>query len=211
MTPQLQQAIKLLQLNRLELVHLVQQEMQENPVLEESEGGDEDSGELDGGAEAASSSADAAESASPADSGEGSPESADPVEAKDSTEASDAEKIADIEWENYMDSHPQTRLESRGARLRGSTAASRGDADPAPDACRASSSGRSGSLHSIRPRWSVAHWILGNLDEKRLPACLGRGARGASPVRARSGSLPRSPRCRVWTRQVSRLGTCASA
>ena len=35
MTPQLQQAIKLLQLSRLELADLVQQEIQENPVLEE--------------------------------------------------------------------------------------------------------------------------------------------------------------------------------
>ncbi len=33
MTPQLQQAIKLLQLSRLELVNLVQQELEENPVL----------------------------------------------------------------------------------------------------------------------------------------------------------------------------------
>ena len=38
MTPQLQQAIKLLQLNRLELVNVVQQELTENPVLEEVEG-----------------------------------------------------------------------------------------------------------------------------------------------------------------------------
>ena len=36
MTPQLQQAIKLLQLSRLELVDMVQQELEENPVLEES-------------------------------------------------------------------------------------------------------------------------------------------------------------------------------
>ena len=36
MTPQLQQAIKLLQLSRLELVSTVQQELEENPVLEES-------------------------------------------------------------------------------------------------------------------------------------------------------------------------------
>ena len=35
MTPQLQQAIKLLQLSRMELISLVQQEMVENPVLEE--------------------------------------------------------------------------------------------------------------------------------------------------------------------------------
>ena len=41
MTPQLQQAIKLLQLNRLELVNVVQQELTENPVLEEVEGEEE--------------------------------------------------------------------------------------------------------------------------------------------------------------------------
>ena len=41
MTPQLQQAIKLLQLSRLELVGLVQQELQENPVLEEVLDGEE--------------------------------------------------------------------------------------------------------------------------------------------------------------------------
>ena len=35
MTPQLQQAIKLLQLSRLELVQSVAQELTENPVLEE--------------------------------------------------------------------------------------------------------------------------------------------------------------------------------
>jgi len=35
MTPQLQQAIKLLQLSRMELVEMVQQELEENPVLEE--------------------------------------------------------------------------------------------------------------------------------------------------------------------------------
>jgi RNA polymerase sigma-54 factor len=43
MTPQLQQAIKLLQLNRMELAEVVNQELVENPVLEElGEGGDSD-------------------------------------------------------------------------------------------------------------------------------------------------------------------------
>ena len=37
MTPQLQQAIKLLQLSRLELVEMIQEEMEENPALEELE------------------------------------------------------------------------------------------------------------------------------------------------------------------------------
>src|SRR5260370_16709434 len=37
MTPQLQQAIKLLQLSRMELVDLVCEEMMENPILEDGE------------------------------------------------------------------------------------------------------------------------------------------------------------------------------
>ncbi|NIQ38228.1 MAG: RNA polymerase factor sigma-54 [Proteobacteria bacterium] len=40
-TPQLQQAIKLLQLTRMELVDLIQEEMNENPLLEESEPSEE--------------------------------------------------------------------------------------------------------------------------------------------------------------------------
>src|SRR5882672_12083552 len=36
MTPQLQQAIKLLQLSRMELVDMVRDEMLENPILEDS-------------------------------------------------------------------------------------------------------------------------------------------------------------------------------
>lgn len=41
MTPQLQQAIKLLQLSRLELVDAIQQEIEQNPVLEELSASDE--------------------------------------------------------------------------------------------------------------------------------------------------------------------------
>ena len=41
-TPQLQQAIRLLQLTRLELVELINQEMKENPLLEEDEEGKEE-------------------------------------------------------------------------------------------------------------------------------------------------------------------------
>ena len=40
MTPQLQMAIKLLQLNRLELVEIVRQELENNPTLEENESAD---------------------------------------------------------------------------------------------------------------------------------------------------------------------------
>ncbi len=42
MTPQLQQAIKLLQLSRLELLETITQEMETNPVLEEQVAGDSD-------------------------------------------------------------------------------------------------------------------------------------------------------------------------
>jgi RNA polymerase sigma-54 factor len=65
MTPQLQQAIKLLQLSRLELLEVMNQEMEENPVLEDvsedsgKDGSDVDSLDGDGGdpmVEAAASS-----------------------------------------------------------------------------------------------------------------------------------------------------------
>jgi RNA polymerase sigma-54 factor len=45
MTPSLQQAIKLLQMTRMELDHLLTQEMVENPVLEDTEEIREDEGE----------------------------------------------------------------------------------------------------------------------------------------------------------------------
>ena len=47
MTPQLQMAIKLLQLNRIELVDRIHQELEENPALEEvrESAADESSGE----------------------------------------------------------------------------------------------------------------------------------------------------------------------
>mgnify|MGYP005831598855 CR=1 FL=1 len=48
MTPQLQQAIKLLQLSRLELVEAVQQELLENPVLEEVQEGEMPEDEISG-------------------------------------------------------------------------------------------------------------------------------------------------------------------
>ncbi|RLC26110.1 MAG: RNA polymerase sigma-54 factor, partial [Deltaproteobacteria bacterium] len=42
MTPQLQQAIKLLQLSRLELVETLYEEMETNPLLEEQPAAEED-------------------------------------------------------------------------------------------------------------------------------------------------------------------------
>jgi RNA polymerase sigma-54 factor len=92
MTPQLQQAIKLLQLSRLELADVVQQELQENPVLEEVAEVDED---------LPREVAEESEGPDPALSDA-------PAEVPENREASDAEKIADIDWQNYAEAYPQT-------------------------------------------------------------------------------------------------------
>ncbi len=97
MTPQLQQAIKLLQLSQLELVDVVQQELQENPVLEEFSDSDEE--------RPTPEPATAEQAEVPIET-----ESPDlpPSEATAAQEPSDAQKIEDIDWQSYIDSHPQT-------------------------------------------------------------------------------------------------------
>jgi len=110
MTPQLQQAIKLLQLSRLELVGLVQQELQENPVLEEALEGEE--GSADAGEEGSAEAAAGEGAAEAAAEGEAAAETAANADAD--REPTDAEKVADIEWQDYMDSHPQTGIQNSG-------------------------------------------------------------------------------------------------
>ncbi len=102
MTPQLQQAIKLLQMNRLELVNVVQQELEENPVLEELMEGDD---EPAAGEESEDATADRLDAAAGS-----APETAANVasETVGDQEPTDAEKIADIDWQNYADAYPQT-------------------------------------------------------------------------------------------------------
>ncbi len=101
MTPQLQQAIKLLQLNRLELVLAVQQELEENPVLEEVEGDDETP-------ELSAEEAEVPAVDEPA--AAASEELAEAPEPGDEPAATDAEKVADLDWENYIDAFPQTTI-----------------------------------------------------------------------------------------------------
>ena len=165
MTPQLQQAIKLLQLNQLELVNLVQQELQENPVLEESDVEEETDGER----------ADATESDGLSDESSGqelpldqqltaNDLSADGANS-DEVGPTDAEKIADIEWEQYIESHPMTGLDSSGGM---------GDDDrPSLEATYA----RRPSL-AEHLDWQlqvtdldeasreIAEWIIGNIDDR---------------------------------------------
>ncbi len=96
MTPQLQQAIKLLQLSRLELADLVQQELQENVVLEESiEGVDDLPREVVADSEEAPT-----------------PSSEENVDIPENREASNAEKIADIDWQSYAEAYPQTGFQN---------------------------------------------------------------------------------------------------
>ena len=138
MTPQLQQAIKLLQLNRLELVNEVQKELTENPVLEEVEGEDEPTpGEIadmtpgEERTEPETGSRDLNEDPVAADleglpkeflnsletgpqvEGDAASVEAPRTEAETAAadvEATNAEKIADVEWDDYMDANPQTGL-----------------------------------------------------------------------------------------------------
>src|SRR5262245_62751981 len=85
MTPSLQQAIKLLQMSKLELVDEIQQELTENPVLEES----------------------AEEAATPAERAEAEPAPAETTEAREASEAGEAEAepadpFDDIDYESYF-------------------------------------------------------------------------------------------------------------
>ena len=122
MTPQLQQAIKLLQLGRLELVGLVQKELEENPVLEETNEGDDslsatESRELEGAGEFGETSAEIQselavngeaidfDSSAVEIAADLAAVAAEPVPE---AEPSHADKVADIDWENYMEAYPQT-------------------------------------------------------------------------------------------------------
>ena len=85
MTPQLQQAIKLLQLSRMELVELVQQELEENPVLEEG---------AEAAQEAETATAENSETEAPAPSAEEIPE----VQGGE-------EGLNDIDWQTYLEGY----------------------------------------------------------------------------------------------------------
>ncbi len=102
MTPQLQQAIKLLQLSRLELLETVSQEMEENPILEEMT-----QGEIDGDDGAGEKKAESAQelqasqerkSENPSNDDSGpDPDSASLPEVTVEERARD-----DVNWENYL-------------------------------------------------------------------------------------------------------------
>jgi RNA polymerase sigma-54 factor len=87
MTPQLQQAIKLLQLSRVELQEMISKELQENPVLEEGSTEDAETGEQPRA--------------------EAPPENPGPVlePVIPNRELSAVDKIGTLDWQEYLDSH----------------------------------------------------------------------------------------------------------
>jgi len=168
MTPQLQQAIKLLQLSRMELVDLVRTEMNENPLLD---GADENEEEP------------VPEGASPAEAAE--------IEAKpEHKEAERAEEVKgeeganEIDWDQYLDHY----------QLQGHTAPSnRGLADEDLPSYEATLTRRE-DLHD-HLEWQirlsslgederrVAMLIIGNLDEDgyfKMPAVEGEAEEAAT-------------------------------
>lgn len=183
MTPQLQQAIKLLQLNQMELVSLVEQELQENPCLEEEEREEDTPGELsdetpsetmgdEAGADDAAGSAEdvgdeSAEAGDPPEPSEYNADDAGPAanESDRTDEPTDAEKIADVEWEAYMESHPQTGLDTRG-----------GGMDDERPSLEATLTRRPTLGEHLEwqlqlsdfdvEELAIADWIIGNLDDR---------------------------------------------
>jgi RNA polymerase sigma-54 factor len=102
MTPQLQQAIKLLQLSRMELADVVREEILENPVLEDvGEGGADATKAEAASIEAASGAERAGETELPVPdaSPDGAPATA---EVQADTRAGDA--VNDFDWDTYLES-----------------------------------------------------------------------------------------------------------
>lgn len=98
MTPQLQQAIKLLQLSRMELLDMVQQELEENPILEEGgeQAEEKDSADSEGSEKDENSdNVEKVESEAAPDQAEEMPE--DPSGLKD-----------EIDWQTYLEGYTQS-------------------------------------------------------------------------------------------------------
>jgi len=150
MTPQLQQAIKLLQLSRMELVDLIRTEVTENPLLE---GADEPEEEP------------VQDGASPAEVAEieAKPE---PKEAERAEEVKGEEGANEIDWDQYLDHY----------QLQGHTAPSnRGLADEELPGYEATLTKKTDLVdhltwqlrlsHFTREEEQVAMLIIGNLDD----------------------------------------------
>jgi RNA polymerase sigma-54 factor len=167
MTPQLQQAIKLLQLSRMELVDLIRTEVTENPLLEEPGEGEEDS---------------RADGASPAEQAQ---EEAAPQhkEAEKNEEVKGEDGANEIDWDQYLDHY----------QLQGHTAPSnRGMSDEELPGYEATLTKKTDLVdhlvwqlrlsHFTPEEEQVAMLIIGNLDTDgyfKMPAVEGELEEGA--------------------------------
>ena len=106
MTPQLQQAIKLLQLSRMELVDQVREEMLENPMLEDSgENAPDPSKSLDAKTvESASDAERVGETELPVPELPGEAQGTQEVKA----DSGAGEAVADFDWESYLENQAQS-------------------------------------------------------------------------------------------------------
>jgi len=144
-TPQLQQAIRLLQLTRLELVDLISQEVKENPLLEESEEGRE--------------YAEAEETVTEKSEAEPIPESQQTQEVK-----GEGEGAAEFDWENYLENY------NHGSYVKQSSQES--EDRPSFENFLTKRTTLSDHLnwqlqlsHFTNEEQKIGWWIIGNLDE----------------------------------------------
>jgi RNA polymerase sigma-54 factor len=102
MTPQLQQAIKLLQLSRMELADVVREEILENPVLEDMGEGAQDANKAEAASiEAASGAERAGETELPVS--DSAPDAA-PATAEVKADTRAGEAVNDFDWDTYLES-----------------------------------------------------------------------------------------------------------
>jgi RNA polymerase sigma-54 factor len=99
MTPQLQQAIKLLQLSRMELVDLVREEMMENPILEDGMEVEQERLRDDPVEREEQGLAGETEVAAPDN------ERTSHTEEVGSNGNAETQAVSEIDWENYLDSY----------------------------------------------------------------------------------------------------------
>jgi RNA polymerase sigma-54 factor len=99
MTPQLQQAIKLLQLSRMELVDLVREEMMENPILEDGVDSAQELGKDDPERKEDQSFEGETEVAAPQT------ENSQATQEVTGDSGGESQAVSEIDWENYIESY----------------------------------------------------------------------------------------------------------
>ena len=158
MTPQLQQAIKLLQLSRMELCDMIREELMENPILEDGNDTGQELSREEMGPQAEESVGETETPQAPATESDSTPE----VTTDGSNES---QAVSEINWEDYLDSYSSTGS--------GATAPSREQSDELPSLEQTLSKKTSLYDHLYwqlkLSDWTgdevkVAELVLGNLD-----------------------------------------------